>query len=235
MKEYVVYMHISPSNKRYIGLTSMNEKKRWGGGNGYRSNNYFYRAIEKYGWDNFEHIIIARGLTEDEAKWLEIELIREWDSTNPNKGYNLTLGGESANGLIHTEETKRRMSEIKKGREVSEETRRRLSKALKGRKISEENIERMCGENNPMYGMCGELNPMYGTCYELSPNATKVIAIINGKPFMTFDCIKRGAEFFNCDSSCISKCCNGKRKSCGKYNGEKIQWSYLETSVIDIF
>lgn len=104
-------MHISPSNKRYIGITKVKVENRWANGKGYRKQSYFYRAIEKYGWNNFEHIIIARGLTEDEAKWLEIELIREWDTTNRDKGYNLTLGGEGTNGWIPSKETKQKMSE----------------------------------------------------------------------------------------------------------------------------
>ena len=31
-----------------------------------------------------------------------------------------------------------------------------------GRKKTPKEIERMTGENNPMYGMAGELNPMWG-------------------------------------------------------------------------
>lgn len=131
LKQYTVYMHISPSNKRYIGITSRTPKQRWNNGNGYRNNIHFWRAICKYGWDNFQHIIIAKELDEVTAKWLEVELIKIWDSTNQNKGYNITLGGEGGNGYKVTEE------ELKK------------------------RSERMKGENNPMYGKCGELNPMH--------------------------------------------------------------------------
>lgn len=112
---YIVYMHISPNNKRYIGLTCQKPEYRWNNGKGYKHNSYFTRAIEKYGWDNFKHIIIAKGLTEDEAKWLEIELIREWDSINRDKGYNLTKGGEGTNGLICSEETRKKISEANRG------------------------------------------------------------------------------------------------------------------------
>ena len=112
---YIVYMHISPNNKRYIGLTCQKPEYRWNNGKGYKHNEYFTNAINKYGWDNFEHIIIAKGLTEDEAKWLEIELIREWDSMNRDKGYNLTKGGEGANGLICSEETRKKISEANRG------------------------------------------------------------------------------------------------------------------------
>mgnify|MGYP003295232149 CR=1 FL=1 len=108
MNNYTVYMHISPSNKRYIGITCKKPEYRWNNGNGYKKNIYFTNAINKYGWDNFQHIIIARGLTEEEAKWLEIELIREWNSSNKKYGYNISLGGESGN---HSEESKKKMSE----------------------------------------------------------------------------------------------------------------------------
>ena len=78
-RSYLVYMHISPSNKRYIGITCQKPKKRWGkNGKGYERQEYFYRAIEKYGWDNFQHIIIAKGLTKEIAEWLENNKDRVW-------------------------------------------------------------------------------------------------------------------------------------------------------------
>ena len=46
-KYFTVYMHISPSNKRYIGLTGKNVKYRWANGEGYRTNKHFYNAIKK--------------------------------------------------------------------------------------------------------------------------------------------------------------------------------------------
>lgn len=98
-RTWAVYMHISPSSKRYIGITS--EKpvtKRWKNGFGYKKNTYFYRAITKYGWDSFEHIIIYEGLSEDEACNKEIELIRLYNSNIPEYGYNLTTGGQGCNG-----------------------------------------------------------------------------------------------------------------------------------------
>ena len=89
--KYTVYIHISPSNKKYIGITSQNVKKRWQNGYGYKTNKYFWRAIQKYGWDNFEHEILFENLTVDEAKEKEIELIKLYNTYRPN-GYNLTFG-----------------------------------------------------------------------------------------------------------------------------------------------
>ena len=70
-------MHVSPNNKRYIGITCQEDpKRRWGSnGCGYIDNEYFWRAIKKYGWQNFKHEILFDGLTEKEAKQKEIELI----------------------------------------------------------------------------------------------------------------------------------------------------------------
>ena len=126
---YTVYMHISPSGKKYVGITSGKPKHRWSNGKGYKNNGYFMRAIEKYGWDNFEHIIIAKGLSKDEAEWLEIELIRELDLRNSDKGYNYCKGGKVCKGeWIPTEEQRKKLS------------------------------ERTKGENNPMYNRKGKDN-----------------------------------------------------------------------------
>lgn len=107
MKEYTVYIHISPSNKYYVAITSKKPEYRWWNGKGYKNNKYFYNAIKKYGWNNFQHEIIAEHLTEQEAKNFEIVLISKLESANRKYGYNITLGGESNNGRIVSEETRK--------------------------------------------------------------------------------------------------------------------------------
>lgn len=96
---WTVYIHISPSNKLYVGITSQTVDNRWKNGYGYKDQP-FYRAIEKYGWENFQHEIIASNLTEDEANAFEIALIRELDTLMKNgKGYNTTEGGKGTKGF----------------------------------------------------------------------------------------------------------------------------------------
>ena len=94
-KKWYVYIHTNKINqKKYIGISSEpNPNTRWKNGNGYK-HQIFYRAIEKYGWDNFEHEIIISELTEQEAKEKEIELIAQYDTNNPNFGYNRSKGGD---------------------------------------------------------------------------------------------------------------------------------------------
>lgn len=95
-KEYCVYVHINKTNdKKYVGLTSKNPEKRWNNGYGYYSNKHFYSAILKYGWDNFQHLIVGEHLSVDEACKMEQDLISLYHSNNPNFGYNICAGGET--------------------------------------------------------------------------------------------------------------------------------------------
>jgi group I intron endonuclease len=97
LKKYCIYSHISPSKKIYIGQTSqINDiNKRWVNGNGYKRQPYFYKAIQKYGWDNFEHIILETNLNKEEADEREKYWIGFYKSNNKMYGYNLTSGGSS--------------------------------------------------------------------------------------------------------------------------------------------
>ena len=165
-KCYCVYKHTSPSGKCYIGITSMNPpEKRWGkSGQKYKQHQYFYNAIQKYGWDNFQHEILFEGLTKEEAEQKEIELIAYYKSAEHTYGYNISLGGSSvgkhseetkiklsiaATGRRHTEEEIRRQSEKQKGHKVSEETKRKISEAQKGKRknFTEEGLKRLSDFN----------------------------------------------------------------------------------------
>lgn len=92
---FIVYCHVNKINgKRYVGITSQLPAQRWGPNGCKYCNQYFSAAIQKYGWDNFEHNILFTDLTEAEAKALERKLILDWNLTDPTIGYNITLGGE---------------------------------------------------------------------------------------------------------------------------------------------
>lgn len=92
-----VYMHKNKTNNKvYIGITGRDPEKRWANGNGYRYNPHFWNSIQKYGWDGFEHVILENDLTRDEAKEKEIYYIKKFNSTNPEKGYNIKRGGDSS-------------------------------------------------------------------------------------------------------------------------------------------
>ena len=108
MKEYVVYKITNKiNNKIYIGVTN-NTKLRWSAnGSQYRDTSKegnrrpFWNAIKKYGWDNFEKEVIIRNLTKEQAYEKEVQMIKIFNSTNRNIGYNLSPGGNG--GVIYKE------------------------------------------------------------------------------------------------------------------------------------
>lgn len=139
---YTVYMHKNKlNNKIYVGITSRKyPKDRWGKfGSGYK-NSYFGNAINKYGWDNFEHILLNTNINKDEAIKLEKEYIAKYNSNNPEFGYNLTSGGELTEfNSIACEKIRVRAL----GRKATPETIEILRKSHLGNKLSKETISKM--------------------------------------------------------------------------------------------
>lgn len=111
---WLVYKHVSPSHKVYIGITHLLPSQRWCRGNGYKNNPVFYKAIKKYGWDNIEHKIVISNLTKEQAEEVEKQLISYYK--NIGLSYNITNGGEGTNGYKHTDEYKERMRILQLGK-----------------------------------------------------------------------------------------------------------------------
>ena len=95
----IVYMHRNKINgKIYIGQTMYqdNPELRWGkNGEGYYRNELFAPDIFKYGWDNFEHIILAKDLNRNEAITLEKYYIRKYRTDEEKYGYNRSFSARS--------------------------------------------------------------------------------------------------------------------------------------------
>ena len=104
--KFIIYRHLSPSGKNYIGITSQTPEDRWQSGNGYNSQ-AFHNAVMKYGWDSFTHFLwtgeewaeypLSNNETPyicymDEACELERKFIAEFDSMR--NGYNCSPVGE---------------------------------------------------------------------------------------------------------------------------------------------
>ena len=147
---FSVYVHVAPNNKLYFGITSQSVESRWQhDGEGYKHQQLFWRAIQKYGWNNFRHIVLADNLSKEWACKLEQDLIYKRKTNNPVYGYNNTMGGDGTVGYhmtqeqiekirqaglgrVHTEASKRKMSEKARGRKLSDEHRKKLSASHKG-------------------------------------------------------------------------------------------------------
>lgn len=248
---YCVYCHRNKqNNKVYIGLTSREPEVRWGkNGAGYKSSPHFYAAIQQYGWDNFEHIIIANNLTKAEASKLEFELINQYQSLNPAYGYNLREGG--LNGFTPSSSCIEKTMERAKTRT-----------GTTGRKVR-------CKETGDVFQSCAEAERWSGsskiaqccigerqhagkhpvTQEQLSWEYAEENAIVTihcperltpVAPFQrSIMCVNTG-EIFNSvkdaqhwcglkDGANIYRCAKGERKSAGQHpqTKEKLIWKYI--------
>ena len=145
MNVFTVYIHENKSNgKKYVGITGRPVEVRWGKeGRGYHKSRYFFNAINKYGWDNFNHKIVAVNLTSEEAKQMEIRLIKKYKTINSQFGYNLMAGGQ---GNVPNDEVRKRMSDSQKRVWEDESYRRSMIKTR--REIGEDKEFKKLVSNN---------------------------------------------------------------------------------------
>ena len=71
---YSVYQHVTPDGMYYFGQTN-NIKRRWEGNGCHYKGTALQPYIEKYGWDNIQHIVLFKDQTKENALWIEDFLI----------------------------------------------------------------------------------------------------------------------------------------------------------------
>lgn len=130
-KTYIIYKHVSPSGKVYIGQTNQIPELRFRNGEGYRSSKKFYNAILKYGWKNFTHEVVYSNLNKQAADKLEKELIHKYNSIED--GYNLKEGG--SRGELSTESLAKMSKSLKRGYSEFPERREKIRNKALGRKM----------------------------------------------------------------------------------------------------
>ena len=218
MGEYTVYKHVNRINrKQYIGITKQDPQNRWGNdGINYKTCPRFWNAICKYGWDNFEHIILGTDLSKSVARKMEKDLIKEFKTQDKEYGYNILEGGQcgelpkevrekmsmsmkgNKNGLGHpcSEEKKKKISDAQKGKKLSEEHKRAISLAKTGKShksLSEEARKKISNSHKKNKIYCLETDTVYESIQECSRQ-------------------------LNVLATNICKCCKGKINSTGGYH-----------------
>ena len=71
---YSVYQHVTPDGMYYFGATQ-NVERRWSRNGAEYKGTGLYPYIEKYGWENIQHIVLFREQTRENALWIEDFLI----------------------------------------------------------------------------------------------------------------------------------------------------------------
>ena len=149
MDIYTVYKIICiTNNKCYIGYTKNSIENRLKGHfrkafSGKHNNIKFFKAIQKYGKNNFHIEPISTFNSKEEATSFEKLMIIKFNSYK--KGYNSTLGGDGGAtniGVPLSDEHKKKISEANKGRIFTEEHKKNISK----------NHHDVSGVNNPSFG-----------------------------------------------------------------------------------
>ena len=214
MQTWLIYCHINKINgKRYIGLTKFieNPNARWHSGAGYSAKHHrlFAAAIKKYGWENFDHIILEDNLpslkiaNEREKYW--IAYYHSYIGDAQCNGYNLTICGDGAIGRIMSEEEKEYRRQLKLGTKASEETKLKMSKVRRGKKQNMTAVklaacrkaqEAMAASRRKKI-KCIETNKIYNSITEASKDS--------GIPFET-----------------ISACLHGRLKT-----AHKLHWAFI--------
>ena len=198
---YTVYQHKNLKNgKSYIGMTSLEPKRRWNSGKGYKNNLRMWNDIQNSDWNaDWQHEILGKFEDKQEALNVEEMFIRLFDSTN--EGYNIST--YDRNSYKRTDETKRKISESRIGITFSEEHKKKISEALSGEKspnfgkhFSEEHRKHI-SESKPkkpvlQYSKTGEFIAEYPSTREAE--------------------IQTGCYHGN-----ICACCKGRLKTCGGY------------------
>ena len=168
IKKFKIYAHINKSNgKIYIGQTCRDVKYRWNNGKGYIGCRHFWNAIQKYGWDNFEHIVLFEVDNQELANISEQFLIQKYKSNNPNYGYNILSGGSNMcgennpnYGNKYSNETKKILSEISKkrlsnkqnhpryGMHLSDETKEKIRLSNSKKYTTEQRFQKLTSDKN---------------------------------------------------------------------------------------
>lgn len=246
---YCVYAHINMINgKMYIGQTihGNNPNKRWSNGNGYKHCPHFWSAICKYGWENFEHEIIASRLTSEEAGTFEELLISTLDTTNNDKGYNVLPGGDSK---ILPEEVKAKIGDAARerlkdkhnhpfygkhgslaafyGKHHTSESRKKISESQKEKYISKETREKNRAAAIKRFSSQEERDRIGAKSLgrkhseedrkKMRENSTCKKTVYSPELNMRFDSVTEASEYVHIPVSNICRVCHGKRKHAGKH------------------
>lgn len=142
----IIYKWTNKINgKKYVGQTVNPRKRYLQHKRGERADcQIIDRAILKYGVENFDYTVLLtihadtreelRGLL-DEAEIASIRLEQSYYKTG--LGYNMTLGGMTRGSYNHSEETRLKLSKIKKGKKLSEAAKRNIAEGHRGLKFTE--------------------------------------------------------------------------------------------------
>ena len=198
------------NNKVYVGQTCETLKQRFSRHMGYQKDVHdtkFYRAVRKYGVDNFYIEQIDTANTQEELDEKEFYWINKLDSVKNgynSKAYKGKCGGDTLSNHPNKDI---------------------ISEKIRQSKLGDKNPMRMNG------GLKGERNGMFGKRGKDHHNSKKCVSISvnNPKDIKFFDSIRELQKYHNVTTdTMVSLRCNGKTKSPYKGYYFKYYEDYIE-------
>ena len=232
---YKIYIHRNKINgKVYIGQTSEEDiNRRFKGGAGYKSSPHFYHAIEQYGWENFEHLILEDGLTSEQADKREKFWIKTFDSMNEKKGYNMTSGGKtkprnidsSQKKVVYCKETGQKFNSLKDAAlwaGMKKTSTSNITAQIKGEKASA-GKHPITGQ--PLHWCYSEKELTVKSREKIKPGAKKVKNLDTGEVFKS---VNEAAQAYSISNVTISKSCKSNGMiPVGPNKGQKYRWIFM--------
>lgn len=234
---YTVYVHVNKmNNKKYVGITKKkNPKYRWEkDGKGYR-HQAFYLAILKYGWDNFDHIILETGLSFDEACIKEIEYIKKYDSYR--NGYNNSYGGDSSEYKIFSNDNCRKIICLNNG-EIFE----RVGIAAERFNTTSKNLTTSINKHKAICYNDGTNQIHYVFDYYYDNNEYSLLdycfkygkhSVICIETMKTFWCSRDAEVAMNLHKNSVSRICKHQRTSINGFHFLFLK-EYIESGIVNV-
>lgn len=183
------------NNKIYIGQTiNFNKRMREYKNNFSKEQPKIHRAIDKYGWDNFDKLILDIAYSKEELDILECFYIEKFQSIA--FGYNLMSGGSTSK---HSEISIQKMRDAHKGEKNHHFGKRGILSFNYGRKMSSETKSKQ------------KISKQY-----------KMIKVICNETGEIFNCLMDAHKKLNIAVESISRNVARKRKSAGGYTFKKV-------------
>jgi group I intron endonuclease len=198
------------NGKVYVGQ-SIHIFRRWREEKQGNINEYVQSSFKKYGLENFSFEVLeeiradTREELIDKLNQREIFYIKIFDCTNPDKGYNLTFGGE---GVVPTEEVRKRISIALKGK----------NNPMFGKHLSKEIREKLSLVSKRYWKEHPEKNPMKNpenVARVAAAHFKKIICVETG---IVYSSLSEAVKKLNLNQGHLSDCLNGRRKTTGGYH-----------------
>lgn len=240
-KTFYVYMYTSPSGKHYVGRTCNSQTVRAGSnGDNYKGCTVFWRAIQKYGWENFKYEVLEDDIPSNEIDKRECYWISYYHSSANENGYNLIIPDDELD-KTYSLETLQKMSESHLGHEPWNKGKKNVYSKESLEQMSESHKKGNCGLTKKQKAekarikrasevkhnltkeeirqrarerFFGEYNPNEKLGYQVMPVSQ---FDLNGNYIKTFKSTVMASESTGIPKYEIRRCCRGEKSITGEF------------------